>query len=54
MIYAKNTIIIITKDTDEAFIFGSKYINCCLGGIYNIYIKIHKKGYRFNVYIILF
>ena len=27
MINAKNTIIIITKDTEDAFIFGSKYIN---------------------------
>jgi ABC-type proline/glycine betaine transport system ATPase subunit len=27
MINAKNTIIIITKDTDDAFILGSKYIN---------------------------
>jgi hypothetical protein len=44
----------MTKDTEEAFIFGSKYINLGLGGIYIIYIKIHKKGYSLNVYIILF
>jgi len=54
MMNAKNTIIMMTKDTEEAFIFGSKYINLGLGGIYIIYIKIHKKGYSLNVYIILF